>query len=178
MKTANVNITENVEATEVGKTIETVKAKKVTKKTMDTIFAEIISLKESKKAIDARLKELVDQAEALYKKSPAEREVISGNIYEMSKVPINRGRNTYSPEVVHGLITKVPVEQRAGLIIVKEEVDPKVMDSLIKAGYLTSADADAARVNKWTYSSKFSKKASAVIDGNIISFEPKKKNRD
>ena len=154
--------------------VEAVKPKKVSKKALDNMFAEIIQLKESKKAIDARLKELLTAAESLYKESADCPEKISGAEFEMTKVPINRGRNTYSPEVVHDFMSRIPTDQRAGLIVIKEEVDPKVMDKLIKAGILTADDADLARVDKWTFSSKFNKKASTFINGNIITYTPNK----
>lgn len=171
MKSAMVN----VNSSNVNESIEVQSKKRITKKTMDSVFAEIISLKESKKAIDTRLKELLEVAESWYKLQASEKEVISGNEYEMSKTPINRGRNVYSPEVIHTLMSKIPVEQRVGLIVVKEEVDAKVLDKLVKSGILTENDADKARINKWTFSSKFSKKAEAVIQGNIITFNSSKK---
>lgn len=156
--------------------VENKTTKKITKKTFDTMVAEILALKESKKAIDTRLKELTATVEGMYKKPASERETISGNEYEMSKTPINRGRNSYSAEIVHTLMSKIPAEQRAGLIVVKEEVDARIMDKLAKAGILTHEDLDMAREDKWTFSSKFAKKASAVIQGNIITFNPQAKN--
>ena len=127
--------------------------KKISKQALDKTISEIIFLKAQKKEIEALLDERIASIESMYKKADNEKEVISGDAYEATKVVIDRGKNKFNPDKVKEIVTDKQLQKQVLKKI--EVVDADKLNSLVKLGLITDEQLDSMRQHQYTYSTKF-----------------------
>ena len=131
---------------------------------IDKTIAEIIALKAQKKELEKVLKEKIALIENMYTEGAKVPERIIGKDYQAEKIPVNRGKNNFNPLVVESYLNVLDNSPYTDIIQTVKVVDADKFNKLVDEGYITPLMADAARLSKWTFSTKFTKTARAVAD--------------
>lgn len=132
--------------------------KKLTKKTIDSKISEILELQAKIKQNQTELKALVNDVEGQYKLTKEQRELITGFDYQAEKIPVNRGIHQYDSKMVRKMlrgITDKSVDKSA-IVYKVDVVEYKPLENLVKTGHITSSMLDKARIDNYTFKTKFS----------------------
>ena len=139
------------------------KAKRISKKNLDSLISEIINLKNEKNKIETVLKDKIDQIEGMYRKEANIPESLLGIEYEANKVIIDKGKNLFNPTIIESYIKNLNIDVE-GIIELKKEVNADKVYELVKLGKINNEMVDAARFHRYTYSTQFNKKKQNNIE--------------
>ena len=132
--------------------------KKLTKTVIDSKISEILTLQAKIKKDTDELKTLVNSIESQYTLDKSQKEIIAGVSFQAEKIPVDKGAHKYDPELVRTMlagITDRSVKKREILHKI-DVVEAKPLEALVKSGHITKTMLDKARINKYTFKTKFS----------------------
>lgn len=132
--------------------------KKLTKTVIDSKISEILTLQAKIKKDTDELKTLVNLIESQYTLDKSQKEIIAGVDFQAEKVPVDKGAHKYDPELVRTMlagITDRSVKKREILHKI-DVVEAKPLEALVESGHITKTMLDKARINKYTFRTKFS----------------------
>lgn len=133
--------------------------KKLTKTVIDSKISEILELQAKIKKDTAELKALANSIESQYTLSKSQKEIIAGINFQAEKIPVNNGAHKYDTELVRTMlagITDRSVKKREILHKI-DVVEAKPLEALVKSGHITETMLEKARLNKYTFKTKFSR---------------------
>ena len=130
-------------------------ARKLTQDEIDKAIDELLKEDEISKRSWKRVLELKALLETQYKLDPEQREIIQGKNFEMVKVPINNGRNTFSVDKLRPFLRKIGKTR----MVIKSKrtvyVDQTALRELEEQGFIPREVIDNCREDKWTFKSEF-----------------------
>ncbi len=132
--------------------------KKLTKKTIDSKISEILELQAKIKRNQTELKELVNDIEGQYKLTKEQREMITGFNFQAEKIPVNRGVHQYDSKMVRKMLRGITDKSidKSAIVYKVDVVEYKPLENLVKTGHISKSMLDKARIDNYTFKTKFS----------------------
>ena len=136
-------------------TAKKVKAPKLSPQELDKLVLEYMAKDRVVKRANARLAEIKKIIEGQYSKKAQTKEVLKGIVTEVTKIPVNNGRNKYNAEKLRPFLKAI--RKLNSIIKVQKTytIDVPALNKLEKDGDLTKEILDTCREDSWTFKSDF-----------------------